>query len=242
MMANCGLALALVVSVAAVVESQEEWQIEVVSMEGTKPEVALDSEGRPRITYMIEDFGGGVFFAQKDEDEWAIEIVSEGYFYAPLDMVIDESGVPNIAYHDHDNEDIVWAVKPDGDSWSLEVISHQGHDGWEGRIQIGPQGEVHIVSVDPSQFGSTSGVEWSTRRDGQWTTEEIGSGPIPYEFGIDLAIDNDGRLHVVYHDGGSVTPPQGTGPICSMLSEMIPAGRFKRSTQTGMWESSPPWR
>lgn len=180
----------------------QSWQIDVVATAGTKPEVRLDTAGRPHVAYMIEAFDGGVFHGFKVDGQWAIETVSEGYFYAPLDMTIGPEDDIHIAYHDHDNEDIVYALNS-GVDWALEIIAHPGHDGWDGRIALGPSGEVHIVSIDPSQFGSSSGIEWARRGFGNWQVEEIGSGRIPYEFGVALAVSDDGRLHVVYHDGGS---------------------------------------
>lgn len=117
-----------------------------------------------------------MFHGPKNEaGDWVVDTVSEGYFYAPLDMAIDDDDRIHIA--------------------------NPGHDGWDGRIAIDPAGDVHIVSIDPSQFGSSSGVEWAVRSNGEWAVEEIGSGRIPYEFGVALAVDDDGRLNVAYHDG-----------------------------------------
>ena len=118
-------------------------------------------------------------------------------------MVIDDDDQVHIAYHDHSTTggDITY-VTASGVDWSQEVVASRGHDGWDGRIAIGSEGNVHIVSIDPSQFGSNSGIEWATRSSsGEWRVEEIGSGPIPYEFGVAMAFDDDGLLHVVYHDG-----------------------------------------
>jgi hypothetical protein len=181
----------------------QSWQIEVVTEEGAKPEIRIDSEGRPHMAYMIEDFQGGVFHALRDGAEWVIDTVALGYFYAPLDMVIDEEDRVHIAYHDHSTTggDITY-VTGSGDDWPWEVVADNGHDGWDGRIAIGPEGRLHIVSIDPSQFGSNSGIEWATRVDvNDWLVQEIGSGPIPYEFGVAISFDDNGRLHVAYHDG-----------------------------------------
>ena len=95
-----------------------------------------------------------MFHGPKNEaGDWVVDTVSEGYFYAPLDMAIDDDDRIHIA--------------------------NPGHDGWDGRIAIDPAGDVHIVSIDPSQFGSSSGVEWAVRSNGEWAVEEIGSGRIP---------------------------------------------------------------
>ena len=218
------VAATMAAAVAAQAQEQD-WQIDVGTTAGTNPEVRLDSQGRPHVAYMIEAFGGGVFHGLKDEaGDWVVDTVCEGYFYAPLDMTIDDDDRIHIAYHDHDNEDIVCAAGRQHD-WSLEIVANPGHDGWDGRIAIDPAGDVHIVSIDPSQFGSSSGVEWAVRRNGVWAVEEIGSGRIPYEFGVALAVDDDGRLHVAYHDGERDLNMSGTG--ADLLYAVLEAGAWK---------------
>ena len=198
---NLALTIGLLISTTA--SGQDGWQIEVISIEGTKPELALDSRGRPHLTYMTEALVGAVFYASKDDgDSWAIETVSRGYFYAPMDIVVDGADNIHIAYHDHDFEDLAYASKLDG-QWSVEPISHQGHDGWDPALAIGQDGTVHIIAIDPLQFGTNDGIEYFSRRNDQWSVEGIGSGGILYEFGTGLAIDAEGRLHAVYHNGMS---------------------------------------
>ncbi len=180
------------------------WQIEVVTNAGGKPEIRLDSHGRPHVAYMIEAFQGGVFHASKDAGtEWVIDSVADGYFYGPLDMVIDDEDQIHIAYHDHNNTggEIIY-VTGSGTDWPREIVAHEGHDGWDGRIAVAPSGEVHIVSIDAAQINNFPGIEWAVRSaPGQWEVSKIGSGPIPYEFGVAIAFDVEGSLHVVYHDG-----------------------------------------
>ena len=204
---------------------QENWQIEFVADQVTKPEVRVDSQGRSHMAYMLESLTGGVYYSVRDDDgDWIRNTIADGYFYAPLDLTIDDDDVIHVAYHDHDHEDIVYATGSD-DDWALEVIADDSHDGWDGRIAVDPAGDIHIVSIDPSQFGSTSGVEWATRRNGTWQVEEIGSGPIPYEFGISMALSDDGRLHVAYHDGDMSLNT--TGPGADLVYAVLSDGQWQ---------------
>ena len=189
---------------AAHIDAQE-WTIETLG-EGSKPEIALDTQGRPHIAYMLEEQVGGTYYAVRDAGSWQISEVAPGYFYGPLDIALDATDLPHIAYHDHDaadnidDGDVVHAYLQDG-QWQLHTVRHPGHDGWDSTIALDSQGRVHIASIDPVQFGATAGLEWALGVDEQWTVEAIGSGPLPYEFGTAIAIDSEDRPHIAYHSG-----------------------------------------
>ena len=185
----------------------QDWMIEEVG-EGTKPALVVDGSGRPHITFMTEETFGATYYAVRDADGWSVERATEGYFYAPMDLALDAGGNPYIYYHDHqalqflpDLGDAVVIFKRDG-VWIEETLADPGHDGWDGSIAMDAQGGVHVLAFDPVQFGGVNGVEYYRRdANGVWSVEPIGSGPNPYEFGTDLVLDDQGRPHVVYHDG-----------------------------------------
>ena len=203
---------AMAVVIATTTDGQDRWETEVVSREGTKPELALDADGQPHIAYMTEALVGAVFYASRG-DSWTSEILAEGYFYAPMDILVDVDGLIHIAYHDHDFQDLAYAVGTGDGDWNVANISHPGHDGWDPSIAVEPDGTVHILAIDPSQFGSDAGVELFSLRGGVWSGQEIGSGPIPYEFGTGLVADDEGRLHAVYHDGSEAFSSSGGGDL-----------------------------
>lgn len=176
-----------------------EWNVEMVAP-GTKPEIAVGDDGTVHIAYMEESESGAVYYARRSPDGWSIETPHTGYFYAPLDIDVDGAGVVHIAYHDHDREDASLAAK-DASGWTVENIAHSGHDGWDPTLVVDSAGRIHLASIDPSQFASDAGIEYALRGDRRWSVEEIGSGPIPYEFGTSIAVDSTDRPHLTYHDG-----------------------------------------
>jgi len=205
------------------------WKIELIAEQGTKPEVRVDSQGRPHIAYMIEAFQGHLFHTMKDGGTWATDTIRNGYFYAPLYMVLDDEDRVHIAYHDHSTTagDVVYTTGS-GVDWTREFVGSLGHDGWDGRIALGPADELHVVSIDPDLGGTGAGIEWATQRDGQWVVEEIGSGKIPYEFGVAIAVGVDGRLHVVYHDGDEFLNTSGDG--ADLLYATLNGGEWQIET------------
>ena len=181
------------------------WQVETVDS-GIKPAVGLDSQGKPHITYMVEREEGYVKYAYLDGDDWSLNIVAEGYFYGPPAIAINNSDLPNIVWHDHQDMnfvpkkgDAVRAVLSTDGTWTVGAIKHEGHDGWDNSITIDSQGTVHTASIDPSQFESEAGVEYAVRTQ-SWKVEAIGSGPIAYEFGTAIAVDDQNLPGITYYN------------------------------------------
>ena len=170
--------------------------------QGAKPSVALAPDGTPHIAFILEAQPGFLKHAVLEAGSWTVSNVATGYFYGPLDLAVDSEGKPHISWHNHDLENQVYAALIDG-RWDLQTVDHSGHDGWDNNLSIDSKGVPHIVSIDPSQFGSESGVEYATLNGGTWKVEEVGSGAVPYEFGTDIALDSADTPHVVWFDDSS---------------------------------------
>lgn len=194
-----GEALAATISAA--------WNTTVIGS-GIKPALDINSEGVPAIAYLLEDVGEGFVKFASASDDWAPKTIIEGYFYGPLDLAYDPEGRPNIVYHDHqassfqqDLGDLTYAVRTLL-GWQVATAVDDGHDGWDSTIAIGDDGVVRAAGVDPSQFGSTDGIEYYELRDGTWTVTAIGSGPTEYEFNVSLAVNAEGQPALSYYNDG----------------------------------------
>jgi len=172
--------------------------------EGIKPALALGPNEAPAIAYLFESLSEGFVGYASASEGWAAENFVEGYFYGPLDLAIDTDGQPNVVYHDHQalqfdqsKGDLTFAVRRSGE-WQTEALSDDGHDGWDSALVLAQDGGKHAFGIDPSQFGSTDGVEYYSYSDGSWTVSPIGSGPIAYEFNVSPALAPDGNPAVSY--------------------------------------------
>jgi hypothetical protein len=181
------------------------WSTTVVG-EGIKPALALDGEGTPAIAYLFESVGDGFVKFASGADGWSPDTIVEGYFYGPLDLAFDPEGQPNIVYHDHqasgfqqDLGDLTYALRSLL-GWQVAAAVDDGHDGWDSTIAIGADGVVRAAGVDPSQFGSSDGVEYYELQDGEWSVTAIGSGPIEYEFNVSLTVDTQGNPALTYYN------------------------------------------
>ncbi len=175
------------------------WEVSTVDEHAAKPSIAVDSRGTPHVAYMVEAMPGYVKHAVLSSGGWEISKVSTGYFYGPLDITLDQNEVPHIAWHNHDREDGAYATLVEGE-WVCSRIRSQGHDGWDISVVIDSGGRPHVASVDPRQFGSRSGVEYAVLEGDSWQVEEVGSGPVAYEFGTEIVLDSLSRPHVVWYD------------------------------------------
>ena len=192
-------------------ESQQQaaftWSIEDVDS-GTKPALALTSDGTPHVAYMLEAQNGFVKSAVRAGAAWDITTVATGYFYGPLDISIGPDDVAHIIYHDHQDSrfqpdlgDIVLAVQ-EGGQWRVNAIFHAGHDGWDSRLFVDGLGKVHIAGIDSLEFGG-HGVDYFTQDgSGKWIGEDIGSGPLTYKYAVSVAADSEGNPYITFFDQG----------------------------------------
>jgi hypothetical protein len=183
---------------AALGELSLTWTTEEIG-KGIKPAFSLDSVGAAHVAFLTEADHGGIFYTTNSGGSFEEQTVAEGYFYGPVDIAVSDDDVPTIAYHDHGVEDEVVAVAG-ADGWELTTVADTGHDGWDNAIAVGPDGSWHTAAVDPAQFGSQAGIEYATNAGGELKVEMIGSGPIVYEFGTSIQLDNEGRPGIAYYD------------------------------------------
>ena len=82
----------------------------------------------------------------------------------------------------------------------VQDVDHPGHDGWDNNVVLDLKGRPHTVSIDPKQFGSSSGIEYAFYDGDSWTVKEVGSGPIAYEFGTAIALDMSYNPQLAWYD------------------------------------------
>ncbi len=175
---------------------------------GIKPAIAVDGENAPHVTYLTEARGGSVFYATNKSGAWQAETVAKGYFYGPVDIDVTSAGVPYIVYHDHEAAQFDPALGSgmvqikNGSGWEAVRIGDAGHDQWDADVAVEDNGLWHFAGVDPEQFGATTGLEYATNAYGKTRVEEVGSGAIPYEFGVSVEVGGNGIVGISYYDAG----------------------------------------
>lgn len=176
---------------------------------GIKPVLALDQDDLPAIAWLVEVLPEGFVSFASAADGWTEDRFVEGYFYGPIGLDFDPNGDPHIVYHDHQGNtfqdelgDLTYAVR-DGAAWTIEAAADDGHDGWDSTITVGLDGIVRAAGIDPQQFGREDGVEYYELGTDGWQVTAIGSGPVEYEWNVDLGVSPSGRVGLSYHDNNT---------------------------------------
>lgn len=181
-----------------------DWQVTALGR-GVKPALDLDEDDLPAVAWILERRGGFIAFASL-ADSWDQETVFEGYFYGPIDLAFDPENRPNIVIHDHQADtfreelgDLVRLTRSDS-GWAVDTAESPGHDGWDSTVEISEDGVVHAAGVDPSQFGRVEGVEYYRNEGDGWDVTQVGSGPIPYQYNVSLALSPSGSPALTYYN------------------------------------------
>jgi hypothetical protein len=179
------------------------WQIETVDSagnEGLSPSLALDSSGRPHISY-----GGNnsydLKYAAWDGSSWQIETVDDMGDREEMDpsLALDSSGRPHISYLDGTTYDLKYTAW-DGSSWQIETVDSAGDVGRDPSVALDSSDRPHISYYDISN----QGLKYAAWDGSSWQIETVDSvGGVDYS--ISLALDSSGRPHISYLDGSNFT-------------------------------------
>ena len=184
-----------------------EWTFEKIGR-GIKPALAIDASDAPHVAFLTELMDGAVLHATFGSGGWRTVTVANGYFYGPVDIDVTADGRAFIAYHDHEATSFrpelgsgVVVFGRDG-AWESAQIEDPGHDQWDTDIAVEDDGTWHLAGIDPQQFGSADGLEYATNAYGAARVEQVGSGPLPYEFGVSIEVAPGGAVGISYFDAG----------------------------------------
>ena len=167
---------------------------------GTKPAIAVGTDGTVHATFMSESMSGWVRYASLSagaSSPGQSELIANGYFYGPIDILLADDGQPRILYHDHDREDQVLAVRS-GSRFTLQPMTNVGHDGWYNTGVIGPDGTLHTATYDPSGF-SGRGLNYGRWDGSSWDIELAAPGSFDYAGGTAIVYTPDG-IHAAFFD------------------------------------------
>ena len=78
-----------------------------------------------------------------------------------------------------------------GEDWDIDVVFDPGHDGWDTRLIVASDGTSHMSAIDPMEFNGNGVEYYSQDASGNWTVEQVGSGPITYKYATSVAVGPD---------------------------------------------------
>ena len=180
---------------------------------GAKPAIAVGADGTVHVAFMMEATLGWVRYASLAAGESSpgqSDLVANGYFYGPIDILLADDGQPLILYHDHDREDQVLAIRS-GSSFTLRPMENIGHDGWYNTGVLGPEGTLHTATYDPRGF-SGRGLNYGGWDGSNWNIELAAPGSFDYAGGTAIVHTLEG-IHAAFFDDAA-----GVGKIATRAS------------------------
>lgn len=191
--------------------------------EGEKPTLQLDNNGIPHIAYMYESISSGwTRIAELEGNTFSSELVSQGYFYGPLDLEFNNANRALIAYHDHDEAGGEFALARElaNDNFDIEFIVSSGHDGWDNKIVVEADDAIHLLSTD----SGSGAVEYAFDNNGSWQVEDVGIDGLSYKWAVDLDVRDNVVYAVAYQSQSTGNLVMGTRENNSWSTEIITEG------------------
>jgi hypothetical protein len=178
------------------------WQIETVACGagwyGWNSSLALDTQERPRISYLAGWPISDLMYAWYDGAQWQHETIdSQGSVGLYTSLALDSQDYPHISYYDSSAYALKYA-RHDGMAWHFEVVD-AGHVGQEG---IGKYTSLVLDAADRPHISYFDDAHNELRYayfDGtRWLTETVDTGDYLTGAYTSLALDAQGRPHISY--------------------------------------------
>jgi hypothetical protein len=180
--------------------SAEDIDVPEDSISGSFPSIALGGGAVHAAYYHTSE--GDLRYARRGAVGWTSDLVDATRYTGQFTSIgVDAAGTVHIAYHDPIDEFDLEHASLSGGAWDLSTIDAEGYTGADTSMVVDQANGVHISYVDYTLCRvlhahlPAGGDPVITR-----VAEVVRSGGVCYADDTSIAIDPDGRLHVVFTD------------------------------------------
>ena len=179
------------------------WHFEVAdttTKTGNFVNIALDQNNQPHITHRhsLNIFYGYLRYTKKVSGGWETYEFSSDYGGYHTSIAIDVQGYPHIAdcTDGSDLQYIFW----DGQSWQIEKPALDYASTYSSMV-LDNQGRPQISYYWALEDSNTFELRFTNKNSGAWQIYTVDHGELPFKRGWDndIAIDDDGMIHITYH-------------------------------------------
>jgi hypothetical protein len=186
------------------------WFIMKIAEGGSFTSLALDSKGRPRISWADSGtvVGSKLRYAYWDGAAWkkqTIPLPADTIAYY-TSLVVDADDNPSISYYEYDGPKgsnfrvRMRVVTSNGQYWQVSTADSDNQSGKFNSMAIDAQGRLHLAYANVN--AGTAGARYAVRTGSSWHTEVIdglGQNADGYVgHGIYIVLDREGNPHITY--------------------------------------------
>ncbi len=180
-----------------------DWSIETVDSSsdwtlGEFPSIAVDTDGRPHISYADVESEGDLRYATRDGATWHVTEVDFG-FTGWSSIAVDGDGMPHIAYCNYSTYDFWYAVLGSDGFWDLELLESVSAGHWP-QIAIDSDDNPHVAC---GKFYPDRRIVYLRWTGSDWEDVSIDAGSSDIGAYNALALDGDDRPHISTYDEGA---------------------------------------
>jgi hypothetical protein len=178
------------------------WTIQTVDSDvqvefGTS--LALDSQGRPHISYdrpyeMFSTKFADLWYARFDGTRWNTEYVTVEGYVGLTSLALDRQNRPHIGYYDWKSRDLMYAQAEGTEWYAYEIVDEEGNVGDHPSLALDSQGRPHIGYLGEFRY-----LKYARFDGTQWhieiveIVEETPEAP-------SLVLDSQDRPHISYYE------------------------------------------
>ncbi|MFN0151181.1 MAG: T9SS type A sorting domain-containing protein [bacterium] len=152
------------------------------------PSLALDSGGRPHVSYLAVGSGAALKYASKTSNAWTIETVAPSADWGAYTTVaLDGRGEPRILYHSPDG--FVKCATRTAGAWTFETVGA----GRYGSLALSPEGSPHVA------YAGNGGIQYARKSNGIWLTEAVDVENTGLSH-CRIGLGPQGDVHIAYWD------------------------------------------